>query len=151
VAKKNGSRKGPRVGGLRGVLQSVTGARLCYGEPVTVGNRTVIPVSRLTTVGGWGWGGGGDGSGSGSGSGGGGGGTLEATPVGFIEFDDVGARYHEIHDPDQLGRTLRAAAGAAATAVTTIAGARALRRGAGRALPRRTRRTPVRRMLGRGR
>ena len=37
MAKNKRNRKGPRVGGLRGLLERVSGARLCYGEPVTAG------------------------------------------------------------------------------------------------------------------
>ncbi len=126
--------KGPRVGGLRGLFDGLVGARLCYGEPVVARDRTVIPVARVQLSGGGGWGGGHEGDG------GGGGGHLEATPVGFIEFDDAGARYHQIPNPDQLGRTLRAAAGAAATLATGVAAARRLKRGGA-----------ARRALGRGR
>ena len=135
MAKKSADGKGPRTGGLRGVLDAVTGARLCFGEPVTAGRRTVIPVARVRAIGGGGWGG----SGTKGESGGGGGGTLEGTPVGFIELGDDGAQYHRIDDPDQIGRNVRALAGAAATLVTTVAGVRALRRGSSR------------RALGRGR
>ena len=143
MPKSKTGRKGPRTGGLRGVLDAVTGARMCFGEPITTGNRTVVPVARVRAIGGGGWGG------NRSDSGGGGGGTIEGTPVGFIELGDDGARYHQIQDPDQLGRNLRTLAGAAATLVTTVAGARALRRGAARALPRRSSGGPVRRALGR--
>ena len=123
MTKTEKPRKGPRVGGLRGLLDRVGGARLCYGEPVVTGQRTVIPVARVRAAGG-----GGFGSGD-QGDGGGGGGYLEATPQGFIEFDDAGARYHPIPDPERLGRTLRSAAGAAATLATGIAAARRLRSG----------------------
>lgn len=69
MAKKD--RKGPRVGGERGLLDGLVGARLCDGEPVVSGARTVIPVARVRLAGG-------DGGGFGS-DGGGGGGYLEAT------------------------------------------------------------------------
>ena len=137
MAKKQ-DRKGPRAGGLRGLLDGLTGARLCYGEPVIAGGRTVIPVARVRAAGGGGFGHGRDRDGE-EGDGGGGGGYLEATPQGFIEFDDAGARYHQIPDPERLGRTLRAAAGAAATLATGIAAAKRLRQGDGkgrRLLPR---------------
>jgi uncharacterized spore protein YtfJ len=104
MAKK----RGPRVGGLRGLLDGLVGARLCYGEPVTTGQRTVIPVARVRVAGGGGFGSGEEGDG------GGGGGYVEATPQGFIELGDDGARYHAIPDPERLGRTLRAVAGLAA-------------------------------------
>ncbi len=127
MPKDGKSRGGPRVGGLRGLLDRLAGARLCYGEPVTAGERTVVPVARVRVSGGYGWG---SGSGDdGDGSGGGGGGHLDATPIGFIELDDAGARYHPIADPDQLGRTLRAAATAVATLVPAVAAARRLREG----------------------
>ena len=129
---KKGDRKGPRVGGLRGLFDGLVGARLCYGEPVTAGQRTVVPVARVRVAGGGGYG---DGI---EGEGGGGGGVLEATPQGFIEFDDAGARYHPIPDPERIGRTLRAAAGAAATLAAGVAAARRIRGG------------DRRRLLGRG-
>ena len=131
MPKNKRDRKGPRTGGLRGLLDAITGARLCYGEPVTAANRTVIPVARVRAFGGGGWGDGAD-----QGRGGGGGGTVDGRPVGFIELDDLGARYHPIQDPDQLGRNVRALAGAAAGLVAAVAGARALRSGARRALTR---------------
>ena len=116
-------RKGPRVGGLKGLLDGLAGARLCYGEPVVTGDRAVIPVARVRVAGGGGFGSGGEGDG------GGGGGYLEASPQGFIELDDAGARYHPIPDPERLGRALRAAAGAAATLATGVAVAKRLRGG----------------------
>ena len=119
MAKK----KGPRVSGLRGLFDGLVGARLCYGEPVTARDRTVIPVARVRLAGGGGYGEGHEGDG------GGGGGYLEATPQGFIEFDDAGARYHPIPHPDRVMRTLRAAAGAAATLATGLAVSKRLRRG----------------------
>jgi uncharacterized spore protein YtfJ len=125
-------RRGPRAGGLRGLLDGLVGARLCYGEPVIAGERTVIPVARVRASGGGGWGRGG--GGDGDGAGGGGGGHLDATPIGFIELDDAGARYHPIPDPDQVARTLRAAAGAVATLATGLAAARRLRSGERRRL-----------------
>jgi uncharacterized spore protein YtfJ len=137
VAKKP-EKKGPRIGGLRGLIDGLTGAKLCYGEPVIAGDRTVIPVARVRAAGGGGMGRGGPPGHDGEG--GGGGGYLEATPQGFIEFDDAGARYHAIPDPERLGRTLKAAAGAAATLATGLAAARRVRGG---------RRAP-RGLLGRG-
>lgn len=107
MAKK---RKGPRVGGAKGLLDGLVGARLCYGEPVVSGERAVIPVARVRVAGGGGWGAGGA---KDEGEGGGGGGYLEATPSGFIEIGAEGARYHPIPDPERLGRVVRAVAGAA--------------------------------------
>lgn len=70
------------------------GARLCYGEPVRHGDRTVIPVAGVLTAGGLGFG-------NSPGAeppqeGGGGGGVLGARPVGFIEIDDGAARFRRI-------------------------------------------------------
>ena len=113
MAKK---RTGPRVGGLRGLVDGLAGARLCYGEPVVSGERAVIPVARVRVAGGGGWGEGKDEEGAGGG--GGGGGYVEATPSGFIEIGADGARYHPIPDPERLGRLVRAAAAAALTLAT---------------------------------
>lgn len=132
MAELRADRPGPRLGGLRKLLDRLAGAKLCYGEPVAAGDRTVIPVARVRLSGGGGWGSGG--SGEGDGAGGGGGGHLDATPVGFIEVDDAGARYHAIPDPERVGRTLRAAAGAAATLAAGLAAARRLRGREGRRL-----------------
>ena len=112
------------------LLRSVGGARLCYGEPVHVDGRTVIPVARVRAIGIGGFGHGGDQS-----DGGGGGGRLDAAPLGFIEVGPDGSRFQRIDDPDRFGRTLRAAA---ATLLGTAAGVRALRagrRGPARLLP----------------
>ena len=95
-------RKGPRSGGLRGLLDGLTGARLCYGEPVINRERAVIPVARVRVAGGGGYGSGDEGDG------GGGGGWVEATPSGFIEVGPSGAEYHAIPDPERLGRIVRA-------------------------------------------
>jgi uncharacterized spore protein YtfJ len=68
-----------------------------FGEPVTAGGVTVIPVARVA----FGFGGGagretGDGRRAG-GSGGGGG--VDARPLGFIEIRDGAATYTPIRDP----------------------------------------------------
>jgi hypothetical protein len=60
----------------RKLLAAARGARLCYGEPVHVEGRTVIPVARVRAAGGMGeWGGGG---------------RLDAVPIGFIEISEAG-------------------------------------------------------------
>jgi uncharacterized spore protein YtfJ len=112
----------PRIAGVGGL----GGARLCYGKPVTVGERKVIPVASVRATGGMGFG---SGSAEQEGSGGGGGGWIEARPIGFVEIGPDGARFERIADPDATSRTLRAGAAAVATLVTTIAGVRAARRG----------------------
>jgi hypothetical protein len=98
VARK-GAKRRPRVEELRG-------GRLSYGEPVTVGGRTVITVTRVRA------------------SGGGNGRAVEATPVGYIEMTADGSAYHPIDGPR---RGLQVAATAATTVVGLLAGARALR------------------------
>ena len=66
----------------RKLLAAARGARLCYGEPVHVEGRTVIPVARVRAAGGMGQRGGG--------------GRLDAVPVGFIEVSQAGARFEAI-------------------------------------------------------
>lgn len=68
---------------------SNTGAKAVYGEPVTVGSRTVIPVAQVA----YGFGGGTDDD---SGGGGGGGGVF-ATPVGALELTDETTRFVPAH------------------------------------------------------
>lgn len=82
------------------LLDRLTRARLCYGEPVSNGEHTVIPVARVRVAGGLGYGG----------SDGGGGGTLDARPVGFIEIGPDGAHYERIPDRHLLATVVAAAA-----------------------------------------
>jgi hypothetical protein len=128
-----------RMLGVRGLVARLGGARLCFGEPVKVGERTVIPVGRVRAAGG-----GGFGSGESSDSGGGGGGWIDASPIGFIDAGPEGARFESIPDPEATVRTLKGGATALATLATAVAGIRAMRRGRGRAMGD----TP-RRLLGR--
>ena len=132
--------RGP-VADVRRMIDALSGSRLCYGEPVQAGGRTVIPVSRVRVSGGWGFGRGGSAApDSGEGTGGGGGGHFDAQPVGFIDIGPDGARYTDIPDPEKLARTIKAGAAAATALVTGIAGVRRLSVG---------RRTAGRRRLGR--
>jgi hypothetical protein len=101
----------------RKLLAAARGARLCYGEPVHVEGRTVIPVARVRAAGGMGQRGGG--------------GRLDAVPVGFIEVSQAGARFEPIGAPGALPRGL-AAGGAALTALAAAAVLRRPRRGLGR-------------------
>ena len=105
----------------RKVLAAARGARLCYGEPVQVDGRTVIPVARVRAVGGMGKGGGGGG--------------LNAEPVGFIEVAADGTRFERIEHP-RVGARALATGGAA---IAGLVAAAALRRPR-RALPRPPRR-----------
>jgi uncharacterized spore protein YtfJ len=123
---------------VRRLLDALNGSRLCYGEPVQAGGRTVIAVSRVRVSGGWGFGRGGRGAAGGDeGTGGGGGGHFDARPVGFIDIGPEGARYQDIPDPDRLARTLKAGVVASTAVVTGLAGARRLSRGRAPSRPRR--------------
>jgi hypothetical protein len=109
------------------------GGRLVYAKPLRLGDRAVIPVSRVRVRGGFGFGQ------RGAEDGGGGGGWLDAKPAGFIDVGPDGARYEAI--PREQGRAAAIAAGVAAGALagTAVAGtvlsARALRRLGRAALP----------------
>src|SRR5919204_1690464 len=94
----------------RKVLAAARGARLCYGDPVQVDGRTVIPVARVRAGGGFGRGGGGGG--------------VDAVPVGFIEVAAEGTRFDRIEQA-RVGARVLAAGGAA---VTGLMAAAALRR-----------------------
>jgi hypothetical protein len=103
-----------RAMATRKLLAAARGARLCYGEPVHVDGRTVIPVARVRAAGGVGQRGGG--------------GRLDAVPVGFIEVSEAGARFEPIGQPTSGMRAL-AAGGAALTALAAAAALRRPRRG----------------------
>jgi uncharacterized spore protein YtfJ len=114
-----------RLDGVKKLVNRLGGSRLCFGEPIRVGERTVIPVGRVRVAGGGGFGSG-DNAGEPAG-GGGGGGWLDATPIGFIDAGPEGARFEAIPDPDATVRRIRGAATAAATLMSAVAGVRALR------------------------
>jgi uncharacterized spore protein YtfJ len=105
------------------LLARLTGARLCFGDAVTQGGRTVIPVATVRSAGGGGFG---SGPPSSPGQGGGGGGAIDARPVGFIEIGPEGTRFERIDD----GRAAVQAIAAGTLALLV----------AGRALSRRRRR-----------
>jgi hypothetical protein len=94
---------------VRKALAAARGARLCYGEPVQVDGRTVIPVARVRAGGVF--------------AKGGGRGGVRAEPVGFIEVAAEGSRFERIEQPRLGARTL-----AAGGAVTGLVAAAALRR-----------------------
>ena len=109
----------------RKLLAAARGARLCYGEPVHVEGRTVIPVARVRAAGGMGRQGGG--------------GRLDAVPVGFIEVSQAGARFEPIGGPGgPSGARGLAAGGAALTALAAAAVLRRPRRALGRPARRRS-------------
>ena len=105
------------------IVDRVTGARLCFGEPVQVGAQTVIPVSRVRLSGGFGYGS------QETDRGGGGGGHLDAQPLGFIAVRSDGASYVEIPDPERSQKLLKVGAGAIATLFAAVVGAKRLQRG----------------------
>jgi len=80
--------------------------RTIFGEPVAHGDRTVIPVARVTANYGFGAGGGEgqreDVQNRGSGGGGGGGGRVKAHPIGFIEMSNDAARFVPIVDRGEM-------------------------------------------------
>lgn len=99
----------------RSLLDRLSGSKLCYGEAVTNGDRTIVPVSRVRVAGGFG----------GSEEGEGGGGAVDATPLGYIEVGPAGAQFRPIADPD---RALRVVRSVAMTAAALLGAAAALRR-----------------------
>ena len=121
--------KPPKRAPLERVVDRLTGARLCYGEPVQVGATAVIPVSRVRVYGGLGYGAETKEGDGGPSSGGGGGGFLDATPIGYIELRSDGTRYVELPDGERSQRIIRAGATAAATLLAAAATARRLRGG----------------------
>jgi uncharacterized spore protein YtfJ len=99
--------------------QDALTSKTIYGEPITAGSVTVVPVAEVR----FGFGGGGGGgtgeqpgengevrTGSGGGGGGGGGGAVE--PVGFIEITEHGSRWVPVEPPQstQLLKALNSAA-----------------------------------------
>jgi uncharacterized spore protein YtfJ len=86
-----------------GEFQSGATVKNVYGEPVTHGDRTVIPVARVA----YGFGGGGGSRDSertpeGRGGGGGGGGRMTAAPAGVVEITPAGTRFISFTDWTKL-------------------------------------------------
>lgn len=99
----------------REVVSRLAGSTLCYGEPVHVGDRAVIPAARVKARGGMGFGG------RDAENGGGGGGLIDASPAGFIEVGPDGASYTAI--PRSRAGGLAAGAALVAGAAAGLAGA----------------------------
>lgn len=74
-------------------LQSAATVKSVYGDPVTAGDRTVIPVARVR----FGFGGGGKHL-----QGGGGGGGVRADPAGMVEITSAGSTFIEFPDYRRL-------------------------------------------------
>jgi hypothetical protein len=113
---------------MRRLLTAASGARLCFGEPVSAGGRTVITVARVR-------------GGAGGGLGGGGG-SFDAAPVGFIEVGPDGSRFEAIPDPRGAAIAAVRAAVALAVAGGALAAAGAVRRRQGALLRSRRRLLP---------
>lgn len=121
-AEAGGGAKPPRGARrrLRELAAQLSGARLCYGEPVQAGGHTVIPVASVRVRGGVGFG-------EGRSAGGGGGGALDASPVGFIDIGPEGARFERIADAERSLRVARGAVALLGMVAGGVAGARHLR------------------------
>ncbi len=72
-------------------FQSSATVKNVYGEPISAGDRTVIPVARISY--GFGGGGGGHDSDQAPPGGGGGGGRMSAVPAGVVEITSAGTRF----------------------------------------------------------
>ena len=105
---------------MRSLGESLGGGatvRNVYGEPVTIGGRTVIPVARVRYA--FGAGGGSDSTGEpGRRGGGGGGGRVWAVPCGYVEITGGGSRFVPIHN--SAGMALAALAGVAVGAAIVL-------------------------------
>ena len=76
--------------------------RSVYGDPVVVGNRTVIPVAQV----GYAFGGGGGARADSPNGGGGGGGKAYARPSGALEVTPEGTRFIDFVDRPRMGAAL---------------------------------------------
>ena len=110
---------------VRKLLARLSGARICFSEPVRAGEHTIIGVARLQSAGGGGFGSGGEGDGAGTG--GGGGGWIDAKPIGYIAVGPQGAHFTRIRDASSAIGVLRAAAAVVTAVAAATGGARALR------------------------
>ena len=86
-------------------LGSSASVKNVYGDPVTAGGRTVIPVARFFYTFG---GGGGHRQKQDEGSGGGGGGMVAGGPAGALEVTAAGTRFVGLHDGRVLGVAMAA-------------------------------------------
>lgn len=74
-------------------LQSSATVKCVYGDPITAGDRVVIPVARVKF---------GFGAGGGKFTGSGGGGGVRADPAGMVEVTPAGSRFIPFRDHKQL-------------------------------------------------
>lgn len=83
-------------------LPEFAGASSCFGEAVTAGERTVIPVAEVQYGLGFGWGGGRDAKSDSMGNGGGAGGGARSRAVAVIEVGPDSVRVLPIEDYTQI-------------------------------------------------
>jgi uncharacterized spore protein YtfJ len=91
---------------LQGMAERVSASasvKNVYGDPVVVGNRTVIPVAQIRYA--FGGGGGNKDEGEGRG-GGGGGGRVSANPCGALEVTSDGTRFIHFDERQKMGAAL---------------------------------------------
>lgn len=88
------------IDGVLGRVLSGGDVRRVFGEPLTRGDVTVIPLADVRY--GFGFGGGGGEGEEGEGGGAGGGGSVGARPIGFIEVTPAGARFVPTTDTSRL-------------------------------------------------
>ncbi|WP_458187397.1 GerW family sporulation protein [Haladaptatus sp. NG-WS-4] len=84
---------------LQSVVERISqnaGVETVYGDPIEVGDRTVVPVAKVW----YGFGGGGDESGGGLGGG------VGATPVGIVELTPDETRFVRFSDARRVGIVL---------------------------------------------
>jgi uncharacterized spore protein YtfJ len=82
-----------------------------FGEPVTAGEKTIIPVAKIAYGFGAGAGTGGMGDAKPKGEGGGGGGGVRVKPIGVFEVSPKETRFVAIQDKKKLAGTLLLGAG----------------------------------------
>jgi uncharacterized spore protein YtfJ len=83
-------------------VSSSASVRNVYGDPVVVGDRTVIPVAQI----GYAFGGGGGAKVESPNAGGGGGGKVSARPCGALEVTPEGTRFIDFVDRPRMGAAL---------------------------------------------
>ena len=92
------------------VLSQAT-VKALYGDPITIHDKTIIPVARILYGYGAGAGSAGRGENNPRGEGGGGGGGVKAVPVGVIEVSNHQTRFIAISDKRKLVGALLAGIG----------------------------------------
>ncbi len=89
--------------GMADRVSSRASVEMVYGDPVTAGERTVIPVASVRYAFG---GGGGGRTGDSEAQNGGGGGRVSLCPSGALEITPQGARFIEFADPQKTAAAL---------------------------------------------